>query len=59
MAAPLQGDINTAADEFDATFLADGTTVVFTRAPFSGQRPEAQAGGTDLYVVRYRLSRER
>ena len=32
MATPLPGDINTAADEFDATFLADGTTVVFARA---------------------------
>jgi len=31
-ARPLPGDINTAADEFDATFLADGTTVVFARA---------------------------
>lgn len=32
-ASPLPGDINTAADEFDATFLADGTSVVFARAP--------------------------
>lgn len=32
-AAPLLGDINTAADEFDATFLADDTTIVFARAP--------------------------
>jgi len=32
-ASPLPGDINTAADEFDAAFLADGTTVVFARAP--------------------------
>jgi TolB protein len=104
-AAPLPGDINTAADEFDATFLADGTTVVFSRAPnietdrivlavaslrdgrydvgaalpatvnapgqntygpmldwsrpdqltISSQRPEAKAGSTDLYVLRYRL----
>ena len=30
---PLPGAINTAADEFDATYLADGVTVVFTRAP--------------------------
>jgi TolB protein len=29
----LPGAINTAEDEFDATFLADGVTVVFTRAP--------------------------
>lgn len=107
-AAPLPGDINTTADEFDATFLADGTTVVFARAPnlqtdrivlaaaslrggrydagavlpaivnapgentygpmldwsrpdqlsFSSQRPEARAGSTDIYVLRYRLSRE-
>jgi TolB protein len=32
-AAPLPGTINTAADEFDATFLADDTSVVFSRAP--------------------------
>jgi TolB protein len=106
-ASPLPGAINTAADEFDATFLADNTTVVFSRTPdinadritlaysslskdgydigtvlpssanavgqntygpmldwsrpdrltFSSQRPEARAGGTDLYVVRYRLTR--
>jgi TolB protein len=31
--AALPGAINTAADEFDATFLRDGITVVFTRAP--------------------------
>jgi TolB protein len=30
--AALPGAINTAADEFDATFLRDGTTVVFSRA---------------------------
>jgi TolB protein len=29
----LPGAINTAEDEFDATFLEDGVTVVFTRAP--------------------------
>jgi Tol biopolymer transport system component len=29
----LPGAINTAEDEFDATFLDDGVTVVFTRAP--------------------------
>lgn len=104
-ASPLPGDINTSADEFDATFLADGTTVLFSRAAnletdtivlaaaalrdgrydvgsvlpeivnvagqstygpmldwsrtdqltISSQRPEAQAGSTDLYVLRYRL----
>jgi Tol biopolymer transport system component len=32
-ARPLPGDINTAGDEFDATYLADGSTVVFARAP--------------------------
>lgn len=30
---PLPGDINTPADEFDATFLADNRTIVFSRAP--------------------------
>lgn len=29
----LPGAINTAHDEFDATFLDDGATIVFTRAP--------------------------
>lgn len=31
-AAGLPGALNTAADEFDATFLADGITVIFSRA---------------------------
>lgn len=31
-AQSLRGGINTVADEFDATFLGDGTTIVFTRA---------------------------
>src|SRR3546814_5323820 len=31
--APLAGAINTAADEFDASFLADSRTLVFARAP--------------------------
>ncbi len=31
-ARPLAGGINTAAQEFDATFLGDGRTVVFARA---------------------------
>jgi Tol biopolymer transport system component len=31
-AAPLPGAVNTAANEFDATFLRDGTTIVFARA---------------------------
>jgi TolB protein len=101
-ATRLAGDLNTAANEFDATFLSDGATIVFARAmdfrtdrvdlfhaspvdgrydvgsvlptavnnqndtygpmldwsdpnrlTFSGQRREE--GGTDLYLVRYRL----
>ena len=32
-AAPLPGAINTPADEFDASFLADSRTLVFARAP--------------------------
>ena len=32
-AQALPGAINTAEDEFDATFLDDGATLVFTRAP--------------------------
>ena len=32
-ARALPGEINTAADEFDATFLADNRTIVFSRAP--------------------------
>lgn len=35
-ARPLAGAVNTAADEFDATFLADGRTIVFARAPDLG-----------------------
>lgn len=31
-AAPLPGAINTGDDEFDATFLADGATIVFSRS---------------------------
>jgi len=31
-ARPLPGDINTAGDEFDATLLSDGSTIVFARA---------------------------
>lgn len=38
--APLPGDVNTGADEFDATYLDDGVTVVFTRArDLSRHRP--------------------
>jgi Tol biopolymer transport system component len=32
-AAPLPGAVNTTADEFDATYLADNHTIVFARAP--------------------------
>ena len=31
-AVPLAGGVNTAANEFDATFLRDGATIVFARA---------------------------
>ncbi len=31
-AVPVAGGINTGGDEFDATFLSDGTTIVFARA---------------------------
>jgi Tol biopolymer transport system component len=31
-AVPVAGGINTSGDEFDATFLSDGTTIVFARA---------------------------
>ena len=106
-AAPLPGDVNTDADEFDATYLSDGVTVVFTRArdlkvdtarlylasvrggsydagaplpesvnrkeadayapmldwshrdriTFSSPGQDARAGGTDVYVVKYRWTR--
>ncbi|HEY0628396.1 MAG TPA: hypothetical protein VGD23_03620, partial [Sphingomicrobium sp.] len=32
-ARPVPGGINTGADEFDATFLADSRTIIFSRAP--------------------------
>jgi TolB protein len=32
-AKPLPGSLNTAADEFDATFLSDSRTIVFARSP--------------------------
>jgi TolB protein len=31
-ATPVAGELNTAEDEFDATFLADGRSIVFSRA---------------------------
>ncbi len=43
-AQPLPGAINTAANEFDATFLTDGRTIVFARAmDFSRDRVELLA----------------
>jgi TolB protein len=33
VAAPLAGLVNTAGDEFDASFLSDSRTIVFARAP--------------------------
>jgi TolB protein len=38
-AVPLAGAINTAADEFDATFLSDGTSIVFSRSPNVQEQP--------------------
>jgi TolB protein len=32
-AQPLPGDVNTSGDDFDATFLSDNVTIVFSRAP--------------------------
>lgn len=32
-AAPLPGAVNTTADEFDASYLADSRTIIFARAP--------------------------
>lgn len=44
-ARPLPGEVNTPADEFDATFLADGRTIVFARAP------DLQADRIDLFAA--------
>ncbi|HDS1510718.1 PD40 domain-containing protein [Stenotrophomonas maltophilia] len=41
-ARPLSGDLNTSAQEFDATFLGDGRTVVFARALDFGSAPVRQ-----------------
>ena len=104
-AMPMTGAINTAADEFDATFVETNAFVIFSRAndlraddvnlyyapltgggygggtplssqvntagkstyapmldwsrrgrlTFTGQRPEANSGASDVYVVNYRL----
>jgi TolB protein len=43
-ASALPGAINTPADEFDATFLDDGETVIFSRAP------DLSVDRVDLYV---------
>lgn len=50
-ARALPGDVNTGADEFDATFLADGQTIIFSRAP------DLQADRIDLYVAHPREGR--
>ncbi|HTU67611.1 MAG TPA: hypothetical protein VMF52_16795 [Steroidobacteraceae bacterium] len=38
---PLPGSLNTPADEFDATFLSDGETVLFSRSPDLSTEPVA------------------
>jgi TolB protein len=38
-AEPLPGALNTPDDEFDATFLGDGTSIVFARSPDAGEKP--------------------
>jgi TolB protein len=38
---PLPGMVNTAADEFDATFLRDGVSILFTRAEDLSKDPVA------------------
>jgi Tol biopolymer transport system component len=57
-AQPLPGALNTAADEFDATFLSDGRSIVFSRSPdvenepielyFSARGPAGYDAGTRL-----------
>ena len=57
-AQPLPGAVNTAADEFDATFLPDGRGLVFTRSAdikndpvelfFAALGPEGYDAGTIL-----------
>jgi TolB protein len=44
-AEPLPGAVNTAADEFDATYLADGESLVFARAP------DLRTDRVDLYFA--------
>jgi TolB protein len=50
-AVAVPGDINTPADEFDATYLADGKSIVFSRAP------DLQADRIDLYYAAPRHGR--
>ena len=57
-AQPLPGAVNTSADEFDATFLPDGSSIVFTRSAdikndpvelfFAAAGPEGYDTGTIL-----------
>src|SRR3546814_13461863 len=49
--APLAVAINTAADEFDASFLADSRTLVFARAP------STQDARGDLLPAAFRAGR--
>ena len=44
-AEPIAGGVNTSADEFDATWLSDGETIVFARAP------DLAADRIDLFVA--------
>ncbi|MGH6695756.1 TolB family protein [Sphingopyxis sp.] len=50
-AVPLPGAINTPADEFDASFLADSRTLVFARAP------SMQDDRVDLFAATSRSGR--
>ncbi len=50
-ARPVPGGINTAGDEFDATFLADSATLVFARAP------DLRTARIDLFVATRRNGR--
>lgn len=48
---PLPGILNTAGDEFDATFLSDNSTIIFSRAP------NMQKDRIDLYQASARHGR--
>lgn len=55
-ASPLEGALNTAAHEFDATFLADDRTIVFARATdFATARVDLFVSGGGLYGPGERL----